>query len=137
MILLDLCAFLANGCPMGKETDTHSCWSNDSRIGSWWSNNTKNRESVCNRCDTRNLQSKWECKVFEAQWSWHEWCDSDSIRDFGQTDRTNKSTLEWKRMRSRKSWRRRRVLRHFSKPHVLDPRSIANLEMMCFSKEEG
>ena len=40
-------------------------------------------------------------------------------------------------MRSRQSWRRRRVLRHPSKPCLSDPRNTSNCQMECHPRKGG
>ena len=79
----DMCAFtrvckfwFTNGCPTGKADGTYSWWSNDwqnysyDNSGSWRNKNSnkKQKQWVCNRCDTRNPPSWWECKICDAKW---------------------------------------------------------------------
>ena len=48
----------------------------------WWIQGKKRTIRVRTRCDTKNLWTRSECKLFDASWDWNAELDKDSTREY-------------------------------------------------------
>ena len=80
---------------------------------------------------------KMACKPYEASWDWSKECDSDSTRDSDNDIWTGEQSRQAERKAgdekecamdrdAKQSWKRRRVLRHLSRPRMSEPRNTTH-----------